>query len=88
MILTLEPVRVETGGPDEEGSLAFVDGRLAAVLVRLSEQRGERAGSWFIEAGFGPFDGPNHPTFPDLDAARSWMLARGERLTGHDAATG
>jgi hypothetical protein len=82
VILTLEPVPVETGGPDEEGSLAFVDGRLAAVLVRLSEQHGERAGSWCIEAGFGPFDGPNHPIFADLDAARAWMLKRAGKPTG------
>jgi hypothetical protein len=77
--LALEPVRVATGGEGEEGRLVFADGRLAAVLVRLSEQHGELAGRWFLEAGFGRLDGPNHPVFDDLAAAETWV---DDRLTG------
>jgi hypothetical protein len=88
--LILQPVQVETGGPDEEGSLAFVDGRLAAVLVRLSDQHGDRAGHWFVEAGFGPFNGPNHPTFSPTSIAASsgsWIAPQAGRALAADAPT-
>ncbi|MCK1368034.1 hypothetical protein [Bradyrhizobium sp. 62] len=75
MSLKLQPVRV-ANGYDEEGFLAFVDDRLAAVLVRLSEQHGELAGRWFIEAAFGPLGAPNHPTFPDLAEAEKYIASR------------
>jgi hypothetical protein len=76
MSLTLQPVRVETGTEDEEGFLVFADGRLVAVLVRLSDQHETAAGQWFYECGFGRFDGPDHPVFSDLDAARRWIDRR------------
>jgi hypothetical protein len=39
MSLTLQPVRV-ANGPDEEGLLVFTaDGRLVAVLTRLSDSQ-------------------------------------------------
>ena len=76
MRLTVQPVRVRTGH-DEEGCLVFTDGRLIAVLVQLSGTHGELAGQWYHEAGFGSqLDGPQHPTFPDLDAAQAWIAAR------------
>jgi hypothetical protein len=74
--LTLQPVRVATGGEGEEGRLVFAGDRLVAVLVRLSEQHGEQAGCWFFEAGFGRLDGPNHPTFGELPDAEAWIVAR------------
>jgi hypothetical protein len=76
--MTLQPVRVETGGPDEEGRLVFVDDKLVAVLVRLSDEHEdiELAGHWFFEAGFGYLDGPAHPSFRDLNAAQSWIQQR------------
>lgn len=81
--LTLRPVRVETGSADEEGRLVFHDGKLVAVLLRLSEQHGDMAGRWFLEHGFGPLDGPPstpcHPDFDDLGTAREWI---GRRLGG------
>jgi hypothetical protein len=83
--VTFQPVRVDTGGPDEEGSLAFMDDRLAVVLVRLSDQHGSSSGHWFVEAAFGPYDGPNHPTFPDVGAATEWLL---ERAATRDNAPG
>jgi hypothetical protein len=80
--LTLQPVRVATGGPDEEGCLVFSEGRLIAVLVRLSEEHGERSGEWFFEAGFGRLDGPAHPTFAAIEDAQDWIERR-LRQPGH-----
>jgi hypothetical protein len=76
MPLMLQPVRIETGGPDEDGYLVFADGRLVAVLVRLSEQHEDAAGLWYYEHGFGPYDGPAHPVFPTLEAAQDWIEQR------------
>jgi len=42
--LMLQPVWVNTQADDEEGFLVFGDGRLVAVLVRLSDQHGALAG--------------------------------------------
>ncbi len=80
MTFTLQPVRVATGF-EEEGLMVF-DGeqRLVAVLTHLSEQHDEASGGWFLEAGFGPLGGPEHPTFADLQAAEAWLdrrLAKG-----------
>ena len=72
MSLALQPVRVATSSPDENGLLVFDEAqRLVALLVQLSDEHGDEAGHWFYEAGFGPMDGPDHPTFPDLDAAQA-----------------
>lgn len=82
--LVLRPVRVDTQGEDEEGCLVFGNDRLVAVLVRLSSQHGALAGRWHLEHGFGALDGPEHPSFASLDAARGWV---GRRLgrTGGDS---
>jgi hypothetical protein len=76
MSFAKQPVRVETGTRDEEGCLIFAEGRLVAVLVRLSDQHDSLAGQWFLEVGFGPIDGPQHPTFGDLEAAEAWIARR------------
>ncbi len=77
MSLSLQPVRVATGSPDETGCLVFDDDqRLIALLVQLSDEHEDEAGRWFYETGFGPMDGPDHPTFPDLDAAQEWIIQR------------
>ncbi|MDR7037796.1 hypothetical protein J2X36_002547 [Methylobacterium sp. BE186] len=73
MSLHLQPARVDTGSSDEECELVFADSRLVAVLVRLSEEHGDEAGLWFLEAGFGRVDHPDPPTFADLDAALDWI---------------
>jgi hypothetical protein len=46
--------RVELIGPDPIGQLILVHGKLAGVLVQLSDVHQEIAGQWFLEAGFGP----------------------------------
>ena len=73
MILTLQPVRVGTGA-DEEGMLVFdKDRRLVAVLTHLGDHYDGVSGHWFLEVGFGRLEGPDHPTFADLDAAQTWI---------------
>ena len=72
MNLVLQPVTVATGEAGE-GRLVLLEGRLVAVLVRLSDLHGEQAGWWFVEKGFGPLDRPLHPSFPDLAQAEAWL---------------
>ncbi len=76
MTLRLQPVRVGNG-TDEEGMLVFdEDQRLVAVLTHLGDQYDSLSGHWYLEAGFGCLDGPNHPTFADLEAAQGWISQR------------
>ena len=76
MNLHTRPIRV-ANGTDEDGVLVFTgEDRLAAILTRLTEQHEDLAGLWFLETGFGPVDGPNHPTFASLDEALDWINAR------------
>ena len=77
MTLVLQAVRVRSGGGDEEGYLVFVDERLVAVLVHLCDELyKELTGRWYLEAGFGPADGPEHPVFINLDEAQEWIKRR------------
>ena len=68
--ITFQIIEVLTGSEDREGRLVLVDGRLAAVLVRLSDQGHEPLlrGAWYIEAGFGFLDG-RHELFASFDEA-------------------
>ena len=75
MTLTSRPVRVATGA-DEDGCLVFSDDRLVAVLVRLSDRHEIAPGRWFHEAGFGPLDEPDHPTFTSLEDAKDYIARR------------
>jgi hypothetical protein len=76
MSLTLQPVRVATGS-DEEGMLVFDrEQRLVAVLTRLSETNEIAPGQWYLEAGFGPLEGPSRPTFVDLETVQTWIAQR------------
>jgi hypothetical protein len=72
MDLTLQPILV-AAGEEGEGRLVFRDGWLVAVLVRLSAQHREQAGFWYLEKGFGALDGPELPSFEDLDQAKAWI---------------
>ncbi len=81
MRITLKPVRIETGSPDEDGRLVFADDRLVAVLVRLSDQH-EEAGKWFLEAAFGRAESGDHPVFADLEDASGWLAGRLDPVTG------
>jgi hypothetical protein len=79
MTLTLQPVCVSTAR-GQDSFLVLEDDCLVAVLVRLSAEYGEDAGSWFYEAGFGSLDGPDHPIFPGLEEATDYVQ---RRLVGH-----
>lgn len=73
MSLRLQPVHVGTGSGDSESQLVFCDGFLVAVLAQLSDGHGSEVGRWFLEAGFGPVDHPDPPTFVGLNAAQGWI---------------
>lgn len=73
MTIELQPVRVDTGGPDEEGLAAFAGGKLVAIFVRLSDEHEEVAGQWFAEKLFGRLDQINPPVLRDPDAVKSWL---------------
>jgi hypothetical protein len=72
--LRLQPTRV--AAVDAEGLLVFSDAGLIAVLVCLSELHKDAAGHWFLEAAFGELDGSEHPIFPDIDTAQTWIDER------------
>ena len=82
MSLHLQSVQLATGSDDSESQLVFSDGFLVAVVVHLSELHEEEAGKWYLEAGFGPVWGREHPSFVTLDAAQAWITRRlGDRQT-------
>jgi hypothetical protein len=82
MRLTTRPVRVATGH-EEEGCLVFdEEERLVALLVRLSEDHEIAPGQWYYEAGFGPLDGPDHPTFATLKDAQEYVTERLSKAAG------
>jgi hypothetical protein len=73
MSYEFEPVRVRTGSPDEEGRLVQRDKQLVAVLVRLSEQHGDDAGKWVVEAAFAFPDAARDQLFESLGDAEAWF---------------
>jgi hypothetical protein len=79
MTFTLQSVRVANGF-DEEGMLVFdEEQRLVAVLTHLGDQYDGISGHWYLEAGFGPLGGPDHPTYVNLADAKTSI---GRRLAG------
>lgn len=82
--LAFRDIRVGTNSADEEGWLVLLDDRLAAVVVRLSDDHDEPElkGKLFMEAGFGRFRLAMQVTWADQDEARRWFLARLETVSG------
>jgi len=76
--VAFKPVRVETGSADEDGRLVFADGKLVAVLVRLSDEHEEPElrGTWFLEVGFGWWLDDRNEVFPTLENAEAWIAQR------------
>ena len=68
--ITFQSIEVLTASEDREGRLVLVDGKLAAVLVRLSDQAHDPLlrGAWYFEAGFGFLDG-RHELFASFEEA-------------------
>ena len=68
---------------DHEGRLILIDGRLVAVMVKLSELHEHIAGRWYLETGYGVLK-YERPSFLDLDSAVEWIQYRlaGDPLIG------
>ena len=75
-MITLVPIAVHTGMEDQDGRLVLLDGKLAAVIVRLDDpEYGPLVGKWFLEACFAT------PHFRDAlfdspDEAAAWFAER------------
>lgn len=81
--ITLLAMPVLADGGRHEGQLILADGQLVAVFtwVTPEETAGgrERAGGWFLEAGFGPCGtllSVTPPVLATLDEAVNWVRAR------------
>jgi len=68
--ISFHPIEVSTASEDREGRLVFVDGKLAALLVRLADAEHDPLllGAWYLEAGFGLLEG-QHGLFASLEEA-------------------
>lgn len=77
--IELLPMRVWVDATDRDGRLASSGGRLIAVLVHLNDTDG-KAGSWFLEAGFGPANTPRAQMFASLSDAEEWLQAAVARV--------
>lgn len=81
--ISFQPLSVMTDGGAREGHLAFADGHLVGVFVRVSSEDTvggeiEREG-WFLEAGFGPCStlvAVMPGVFATLEKASDWMRAK------------
>ena len=73
MVLTFQVVTLDSNSPDQEGSLVFRDGRLLAVITRLSDIHPELAGRWFVEATFGRVPIVYPPPFETIDEFEDWV---------------
>jgi PAS domain S-box-containing protein len=74
--VTFQPTRLVSQDGCEEACLVQVEDCLAAVLVRLDDERESR---WFLETGFGPWSREGL-IFPTLHEAEQWVHA--ERPSG------
>ena len=87
-VFECRPILVNTASTDEKGCLVLADGRLIAVLVRVSgnslEQDREKLSGWHMDAGFGCCAVPVPPLFGMLADAVAWMRAQ---LRAQESAT-
>ena len=73
MVLSFQAVTLDSSSPDQEGSLVFRDGRLLAVITRLSDIHPELAERWFVEATFGKVPIVHPPAFETIDQFEDWI---------------
>jgi hypothetical protein len=71
MALELQSVKLALEN-DTDGRLVFADGRLIALLSKLSDQHAENAGRWYLEYGIGKL-GFQEANFADLEEASRWI---------------
>lgn len=74
MTLEMHPIRLDHES-DTEGMLVMREGRLTAILTKLSDTHGDRAGEWFVECAFG-LSLDSELCFADLDQAKIWLAAQ------------
>ena len=81
--IILQAMPVMADGGRHEGQLVLADGQLVAVFTWVTPEETiggqERAGGWFLEAGFGPCSdllSARPPVLADLDEAVIWVRAR------------
>jgi hypothetical protein len=67
MTIIFQPVTLDGNVYDSDGVLAFRNGRLVAVLTRLSEMHGDLTGQWYMEAMFADDPPPLERTFRSLE---------------------
>ena len=70
--ITFQPVRVRVDG-QSAGVLAFADGALVAVLVKLDETHGDLEGRWYAEAAFNGLERMEETTFQTLEEVTDWI---------------
>jgi hypothetical protein len=70
--VTFQPVEVAVAG-QTDGRLVFVDGKLAAVLIKLGVSQNELEGRWYAEAAFNGLERMSDHTFQDLQAVAAWI---------------
>ena len=73
MAFTFEDITLDTGGTDERAILVLRDGRVTAILSRLSEMHEELAGHWFVETMFGASPSVHQHVFADPEAFVAWL---------------
>lgn len=78
--ITLHEIPVLADGGRHEGQLVLADGQLVAVFTWVTPEETvggpERAGGWFLEAGFGPCGSllsTTPPVLATLDDAVTWV---------------
>lgn len=75
--ISFEPVPLLMLGDDRQGQLAFVNGRLAAVFVRLDDEIHQPSdrGRWHLECSIGSCSWHPHPApFQTLADAALWLM--------------
>ena len=81
--ITLAPITLARPIADRHAALAWVDGEVAGVLVRLDHPaHGDLKGSWVLEVAFGAFDVSERPIFDTLPAAERWVAKVHSRSLG------
>lgn len=77
MLLSFQPVTLDTDAPDQEATLVFREGRLLAVLTRLSHIHTENEGKWFLETLFAAVPVLRAPLFETPDELSAWLRNEG-----------
>ena len=75
MSVSFQEIMLDTGDTDDRAVLVLRDGRLIAVLSRLSEMHEGLAGRWFVEAVFGPLPSTDRHVFDDPIDFAEWLAA-------------